>query len=204
MACDFDRAARSLDRARTILSDLGRTTSLLVTCGPIEARVARLRGDLDEAARSYRTTCEALVASAGGFHLATQAAELADVLCELGRFEEAEEWASVAERNARASDRQGFTSTLIARSQLLAHTGDVDEAENRARAAVDLAELTDELNLRAHAHRSLARVLDLRGAAEAAEELARAAAEYDEKGNAAAASNLRRQVTAATFPGEAP
>jgi DNA-binding SARP family transcriptional activator len=203
MACDFDRAARSLARARAILSDLGRTTSLLVTCGPIEARVARLHGDLDEAARSYRTTCEALVASGGGFHLATQAAELADVLCELGRFEEAEEWASVAERNARASDRQGFTSMLIARSQLLAGTGDLDEAESRARAAIDLAELTDELNLRAHAHRSLARILDRRGTAEAAEELASAAAEYDEKGNAAAASNLRRQVAAATFPGEA-
>jgi DNA-binding SARP family transcriptional activator len=204
MEGQFEPAATCLQRARMIYSDLGRQRSLLLTCGPIEAHVARLRGALEEAVGTYRRTCEALTAERWGFHLVTQAAELADVLCELGRYDEAELWTSLAEEHARRSDREGWITTLIARAQLLVQTREVREAEARAREAVELADLTDELSLRGAARRVLAEALQQLGLPEAAAEFDRALAEYERKGNIAAASNLRQRIAAATFSHEAP
>lgn len=202
MAGDSDSSAVYLERARSIYSELGRTPSLLHTCGPIEATAARLRGDLEGAANVYRDACTHLIETQGGFHLATQAAELSQTLCDLARFGEAEEWASVAERHARESDRQGWICTRIARARLLLHAGNLEEAETDAREAVRLSGLTDELNLRAAARRVCALVLEARGRMEEAQpELGRAIAEYDRKGNVAAAAALRQSATAATSAG---
>ena len=57
------------------------------TCAPIEARAARLRDDLELAAETLTDSCRQLLGGHGGFHLATQAAELADVLCELDQLD---------------------------------------------------------------------------------------------------------------------
>jgi hypothetical protein len=140
------------------------------------------------------------VATRGGFHLVTQAAELADLLLELGRSSEAEEWCAVAEQHARTDDLQGQVSVRLPRARLLASAGELDAAEGVARDAVGLAEGTDELNLRASTHLALADILEWADRLEeAAEEVAAAAALYGEKGNAAAADRLGRRA-AATAP----
>jgi DNA-binding SARP family transcriptional activator/tetratricopeptide (TPR) repeat protein len=200
MACEFAAADDCLDRAGEIYTDLGRRPSLLSTWAPIAARSARLRGDLEGALETYAGACEELVAANAGFHLTTQAAELADLLCELERYDEAETWASLAEHHARRADREGSACTLMARAQLLAHSGS-DDAEDRAREAVVLAEQTDELNLHAAARLALASVLERRDGDGAAAERTRAAAEYEAKGNVAAMQRVKLG-TAATSPAD--
>jgi hypothetical protein len=201
MAGRFADASRLLSRARAIYSDLGMTPSLLLTCAPIEARAARLRDDLELAAETLTDSCRQLLGGHGGFHLATQAAELADVLCELDRLDGAEEWCSVAERHARADDLSGGVSVAIARTRLLARAGSTHEAVTLGREAVALADRTDELNLRAAARVALGDVLEL--AAEASAQFAVAAALYEEKGNAAATARLSRRRGAAAFSASA-
>jgi tetratricopeptide (TPR) repeat protein len=200
MAGDFRTAETLLNRARSIYTELGRAPSLTLTSAPIEARVAWLKGDVERAASIYLKNCEELVATRGGFHLVTQAAELADLLLELGRSSEAEEWCAVAEQHARTDDLQGQVSVRLPRARLLASAGELDAAEGVARDAVGLAEGTDELNLRASTHLALADILEWADRLEeAAEEVAAAAALYGEKGNAAAADRLGRRA-AATAP----
>jgi tetratricopeptide (TPR) repeat protein len=193
MAGDFDEAARLLGRTRTVYTELGLGPSLLFTYGPFEARVARLRGDLEEAAAAYLRTCDRLLAEQRGFHLATLAAELADVLHELGRVLEAEEWCAIAERHSRTSDVGAQVTARIPRARLLADAGRLDEAEAVIREATVLAADTDELNLRAAVHLAHADVLiaaDRRD--EAAAQVVEAANDYHAKGNAAAADRLNR------------
>jgi DNA-binding SARP family transcriptional activator len=201
MAGRFAEAAQLLSRAREIYSDLGLTPSLLLTCAPIEARVARLRDDLELAAETLTHSCRQLLGGHGGFHLATQAAELADVLCELERPDGAEEWCSVAEQHARADDLSGGVSVAIARTRLLARTGSTHEAVALGREAVSLADRTDELNLRAAARVALGDVLEL--SAEASAQFAAAVALYEAKGNAAATARLNRRRGAAAFSASA-
>jgi DNA-binding SARP family transcriptional activator len=204
MAARFDDASRLLSRAREIYTDLGFVPSLLLTCAPLEARAARLRDDLEGAAATLTDSCRQLVGAHRGFHLTTQAAELADVLCELGQLDGAEEWCGVAERHARADDFSGGVSVGIARARLLARTGATHEATVLAREAISLADRTDELNLRAAARVALADVLDLaERRAEASVELAAAAALYEAKGNAAATARLSRKRGAAAFSASA-
>jgi DNA-binding SARP family transcriptional activator/tetratricopeptide (TPR) repeat protein len=198
MAGNFDEAERLLGRTRTVYTELGLGPSLLRTYSPFEARVARLRGDLDEAAAVYRRTCEQLVTAQGGFHLATLAAELADVLHELGRPVEAEEWCAVAERHARSYDVSAQVSTRIPRARLLADSGRLEESEAVVREATALVDGTDELNLQAAVHVAHADVLIARGRRdEAMAELVAAANDYEVKGNTAAADRLNRLRAAA-------
>jgi DNA-binding SARP family transcriptional activator len=199
MTCEFEDAARCLDRARELYEELGRRQSLLSVWAPVAARVARLHGDLDAAVRTYVETCEELAAAKAGFHLATEAAELADLLCGLGRYDEAQPWTALAEQHARRGDREGTAWTQIARAQLLAQAGS-EGAVDLARAAVALAAQTDELNLRAAARLALAAVLESRGDDGADDERARAVAEYEAKGNVAAARSIEPPRAAATFP----
>jgi DNA-binding SARP family transcriptional activator len=203
MACEFDEAARCLDESRAMYLDLGRRPSLLATWAPIAARAARYRGEPDAAVATYLETCEELLAANAGFHLSTQAAELADLLCELERHDEAETWTAVAERHAQRADRQGAVCALIARAHLLA-SADSDDAEDRARDAVALAEQTDELNLRGAARLALAAVLERRGSDTAPDERARAVAEFEAKGNAAAVQSMKLTRPAATSPADTP
>jgi len=199
MACEFDEAQQCLDHSHAAFVDLGRRLSLQRTWAPIAARSARLRGEREAAVAQYVQTCEDLVADDAGFHLATLAAELAELLCELGRYDEAETWTSLAERHARVGDRQGTACTLIARALLLAHA-ESGEADDRARAAVALAEQTDELNLRGTARLARAAVLEHLGEDGADDERARAAAEYNAKGNVAAGRSVELRRAAATSP----
>jgi tetratricopeptide (TPR) repeat protein len=197
---NFLEAGRLLERARAIYSELSRTPSLYTACAPAEAKIAELAGDLERAAGVYRQTCEALSAAQPRFHLATQAADFATVLCELGQADEAETWCVVASEHARSDDLEGRIAVGIARARLLAHSGGFGEAEKVANAALELADATDGLNLIAAVHLARADVLADAGRTEdAADALASAGRLYAEKENAAAADRLDRRRAAAAL-----
>ena len=81
---------------------------------------------------------------------------------------------------------------LAGRARLAAHRGQHDEAVALARAAVELAEQTDMLNLRARIWLALAEVQRAAGnGAEADAAVATALELYEQKGNVAAAAALR-------------
>jgi DNA-binding SARP family transcriptional activator len=191
MSQDFETAARHLARATEIYTDLGRAPSLLLTCKITEARIARLAGELEHAAAVYLDTCESLLGGRGGFHLATQAAELAEVLLDLGRGDEALRWVETAEAHARAADRAGRIASLNARARQLALARDPDAAF-AAEEAVALAAATDGPDLRATAYLALAETL-----ADPESAFAAALAELEQKENAAAAAIVRTRIAAA-------
>jgi len=191
MTGDFDSARRSLVQARSLYGDLGRTPSIRWICNPIEASVARLAGELEEAAHLLEASCAELLEAGDTFHVATQAAELADVLLDLGRNEAAASWCASAEKHRQPRDVEGTVLVLATTARL---TGDPAPANEAAR----LAEATDALNLRAAVQVTLANVLDRRGQrADAERALAVARTLYREKENAAAAARLEGRLSAA-------
>jgi hypothetical protein len=106
-----------------------------------------------------------LSAEDDSFYVATQAAELAQVLFELGAADEAVTWLARAERSLQEDDLTGRIAIGIAR--VCIHGDDAAQV-------VALAGQTDNLNVQAEAHL-------------AAGDAAAAQALYLAKGNAAAA-----------------
>lgn len=188
MLGDFAAAAELLDRSRALYAELGRTPAIRRTCDPIAAAAARLGGDLERAAALLERSCTELLEAGEVFHVVTQAAELADVLLDLGRVQEAEAWCEIAGRNHRPRDLDGSVRVARVRARLGA---DVEAAHD----AVRLADETDALNLRAAARVALADVLS--GTAEAAEALTAARDLYRRKENAAAVVRLDERTAAA-------
>ena len=191
MLGDFGGAVEQLERSRSLYAELGRAPAIRRTCDPIEAAVARLDGDLERAASLLERSCSELLAAGEAFHVVSQSAELADVLLDLGRTDDAESWCGIAERHRRLRDLDGSVRVVCVRARL---TTDADEAH----AAVALADGSDGLNLRAKARLALADVLSrLDRAPEAAEALAAARDLYARKENTAAVDSLEGRSAAA-------
>jgi DNA-binding SARP family transcriptional activator len=191
MTGDFDSARGHLAQARALYVELGRAPSIRWICNPIEAAVARLAGQLEDAAQLLEVSCRELLEAGDTFHVATQAAELADVLLELGRTEAAASWHAAAKEHRQPRDAEGAILLLATTARL---TGDPAPAHE----AAALAEETDALNLRASVQVTLAEVLARDGEQAGAERaLANAQALYREKENAAAAARLEGRLPAA-------
>jgi len=204
MRGDFDEATALVGRATRIYRELGRTPTIASTCAPIAARIHGLAGDLEAAERALRDSCETLEAVRNRNAVATQAAQLADVLHRLGRGEDAETWTSLAERRAVADDVASQVAVRSVRAKLLADAGDAAAAEELAQDAVARIAATDALNAHGGALLDLAEVLARSGRGdEAAAARERAVELYDRKGNVAAAAEARGTPRPA-FPAPAP
>ena len=191
MTGDFGMARPLLERGRFIYAELGRKPALRRTCNFIEAAVGRLCGELDAVAQLLEASCGELLATGDTFHLATQAAELADVLVELDRRDAAEPWLRRADEHLHPRDVEGSILVLRARARL---TNDADVALE----AATLAAGTDGLNVAASVHVALADLLERAGRpADAVRALDDARDLYRRKGNAAAEARLARRASAA-------
>ena len=127
--------------------------------------------------------------------LASRSAELAEALYASGRYDEAAEWMSVAEANAKSEDISAQCAWRTVAAKLRAREGALLEAEQLGRQAVELVSGTDSLNERAQAVVSLAVVTAARGQNDESEALYREAeALYKQKGNLAAVERLRSVV----------
>jgi tetratricopeptide (TPR) repeat protein len=185
--------SRLLEDARAVLEDLGLKQTLATSALWMGGQVALARGSVDAAEECFRATCAAHSAHGNRAHLATAAAELADVLYLRGRYDEAHEWAETASANASDDDISAQFWSRSVRAKLLARGGAIDEALALADDAVAIAAGTDSLNQRAKILLDRAEVLQLAesssGAGEAAEEAARL---FEAKGNAVAARRVRK------------
>jgi DNA-binding SARP family transcriptional activator/tetratricopeptide (TPR) repeat protein len=177
----FPEARRLIARSRTLYDQLGQTSTAEANCGTVAGRIELLAGDLAAAERAFRSTCQALEQVGDHAHLATAAAELADVLCADPRFDEAEEWCQLASRLAASDDVLTHILWRATRARLLARKGELDDAEALAREAMRRAEESDGLNRRAKVLLDLSEILRLADKSGEAAEAVEAAVDFFER-----------------------
>jgi class 3 adenylate cyclase/tetratricopeptide (TPR) repeat protein len=193
------RAAGRLDEAREHirtaddgLRELGFEV-LRASIGQFTARVEMDAGDVPEAVRQLRESCERSEAVGDRGYLSTTRAYLAAALAEAGDPEEAERVAQVAMEESAPEDVINFVVANGALALALADRGRLEEAEARARGALEYALRTDFSAERADALVVLARVLAERGRApEAIEAMEQAIGLYEHRGERLAIDRARR------------
>jgi tetratricopeptide (TPR) repeat protein len=192
MRANFDLARAHVQNARKAFRDLALIAAASDTCPRAAAAIELAAGDPESAERSLREACAYLQERQEIPVLATRAAELANVLYIARRYDDAAAWARSARDSAGDDDLDAALTRHPVEAMLCARAGRLDEAEQMARATVELAMTTDSPNRRAEARLALAEVLELAGAAAKAREHVDAAlALYTQKGNTAAAARVR-------------
>ena len=194
MRGSFDRA-RSLARAADAAAEEFGQMLWLAAGGMTVWEIEMLAGNPAAAEAAVRRSCELLEELGETGHRSLAAGQLARSLSDLGRLEEAHDWARLAEALSTSDD---VTSQMLwrrVRARLLARGGKGAEAERLALEAVSLAEATDILNWHANALADLGEVYLLSGRSEEAREpLERALALYERKGNIVAAGRARARL----------
>jgi tetratricopeptide (TPR) repeat protein len=181
----FDGVREKIDGAEAILQDLGLTL-LALTAEEVRGAVEMLAGDPVAAERSLRRTYEGLERMGERGFLSTIGAELSQALYALRRYDDAEQYASMSDEAGASDDIATQLPVRGVRAKVMARRGQLAEAEEEARAAVEMARPTDALGLRADAFMDLAEVLGLVGRTdEALPALDEAARLFDAKGNLA-------------------
>jgi class 3 adenylate cyclase len=156
-----------------------------------------LAGDPEAAAATAERGCRILEEAGERAWLSTGACWYAEALYELGRLDEAEEW---ARKGSELGGHDDATTQMFARqvqAKVLARRGLHAEAENFASEAVALADATQALVGQGDAHGDLAEVLELAGRREEAAAALREALErYERKGAVAPARRARERLAA--------
>jgi len=197
MRGDFEEARRLYTEAQSMLAELGRTvlgsSTSLSSCG-----VERLAGDLAAAERELRRDYQSLTELGEKYLLSTVAGELARVLYEQMRFDEAEEMSLHAQQLADADDVASQTLWRTVYAKVLARGGNKDGALILVGEAVDMLGRTDAVVAQAETLVDLAEVLRFAGRNDDADSvLDDAVALLDAKGNAVRAERIR--ALAGTF-----
>ncbi|MDX6413218.1 MAG: hypothetical protein QOH23_628 [Gaiellaceae bacterium] len=153
------------------------------------------------AEEALRTSCAALLRQDHIPVLATRAAELADAICEQGRYDEAQGWIRVARKSAGNDDLDAAFVTSYVEAKVLARLGAIDDAEVSAGAALDVVARTDALNRHGDALLALAEILRLRGREDDANRRIREALHlYEQKGTVVSASRAKALLLEGAVP----
>jgi class 3 adenylate cyclase/tetratricopeptide (TPR) repeat protein len=193
----IDQGRELVRESAQVLEDNGltlRATFVSEAIGFIET----LAGDHAAAERALRAAHDEVSRLGELGYQATAAALLAHAICAQERFDEAEEYCRIAREVGAEDDFATQVLWRSAQAKVLAARGQHAEAADLARAAVELAEDTDDTNMCADSLMDLAQVLAAVGdSAERADVLRRAAALYERKGNVVSADLARRSEGAA-------
>jgi DNA-binding SARP family transcriptional activator/predicted ATPase len=178
--------------ARRTYEELGHTIRIATRYALASAEIHLLAGEADAAAAELREACALLQERGEWAHLANQAAGLAEALALVGEEADAMRWSEISERHAAPHDVWAQFAWRRARAAALTAAGRPDEAEEVARAALDIVGATDAVNDHAATLVVLASALEARGDEAGAEATrADAVALYKRKGNVAAAERVR-------------
>jgi class 3 adenylate cyclase/tetratricopeptide (TPR) repeat protein len=187
----FDDARRLTGRAIEISESLGSRVMIAV----YEAHVGDVEfeaGDLTAAEAANRKVYEILDELGQEAFKSTAAASLARVLCALGRFDEADGFATIARDIAAEDDLSSQVFGRSARAMVLSSRGESEEAERLAREAVQMLEDAESPQTQGEARMDLARVLRIAGKIGEAERAAGEALGYFErKGNRPSTASTR-------------
>jgi len=194
----FSDARDLVDEARDRYEQLGLDTE---TYFRLRGAVEMFAGAPELAEAALRESCTALERQEQIPVLATRAAELADAICEQGRYEEAATWIGVARASAGSDDLDAAFSSNYAHAKVQARLGALDEAERLARDAVELAGRTDALNRHGDALLALAEILRLQNREDEADGKIREALRlYGQKGNVVSAERAKGMLLEGAIP----
>jgi class 3 adenylate cyclase/tetratricopeptide (TPR) repeat protein len=184
-----------IDVAHATFEELGLRFDLAAAVGLVRAQVEMLAGDPVAAHLALRPGIEFLQATGSTGVLSSRAAFMSRILYQQGRYDEALEFAEMADRNAARGDMEPQLWFRGVRAEVLARTGELEAADRAAREVVKMAERTDWLNFQGDVFLDLAEVMRLSGrpndAADAAEQ---AVDRFERKGNVVAAGLARALV----------
>jgi tetratricopeptide (TPR) repeat protein len=199
MAGRFDEAREHIHAIKPYLDQAPQTDFFLNTRWAV-AEAMEFAGDLAGAERELAAVFRIMRDARGAGPEARAlrvAAHLALVLCDQGRWDEAAAYLAYGEEVDGAEPVQGKIYSFYrfaARGRLAAQRGELAEALELARQAVEVADRSDRPNVRARVWLALAEVTRAAGlTAEADTAVATALALYEQKGNVAAAARLQAQ-----------
>jgi class 3 adenylate cyclase/tetratricopeptide (TPR) repeat protein len=190
----LDEAHRLLQDARKRSAEFGswnlfwgqQTWDIEKYGGDLAAAEHALRGEIDGGERAGMTGTNS---SSMGY--------LAECLCELGRFDEVEDWIEASRAATDEYDMESHIAWRKPKALLLAHRDDHTGAEAVAREAVRIADGTDDPTAQADARVVLAHALALSGQSGEASTALRDAIElFEAKGNILGARYARTKLDA--------
>jgi len=189
----FELARQLLAASTAIFEELGQTLNSSVL--HVDGIVELLAGDPAAAERRLLAGYRALEKMGDRAFLSTTAAYLAQAIYAQGRDDEAERFTELSEELAARDDLLTQLVWRSARARILARQGRIEEAEELAREAVKMGELTDFVNTRADALIDLAQILHQAGCMEEAKAAAaEGLALYEQKENSVTARKTRAHL----------
>jgi len=189
---DFEKAYTEIDEFRVQFRELGQEMMYLRTTACVWDVCWHAEG-WAEGERFLRES-DRLLEQQGekGFRSAV-AHFLAEALYQQGRLDESQTYCELSRELGASDDRVTQSSWRAVRAKIHAAQGEFDEAEAVAREAVEIASMTDHLDLRGQMSLDLADVLRAAGRHEDARRAAEdALANFDRKGNLVGVERVRR------------
>jgi tetratricopeptide (TPR) repeat protein len=194
MAGRFDEAQGSADRSAQRFAELG-TPMRHISGIQMVAETERLAGRLEEAERLFRQAHEAFDESGETGFNSTVTGLLACTLCDLGRFDEAEEFSEKSRTLAAEDDFASQAAWRMARARVCADRGEFEEALSLSDEAVAINAQTDYIVWQGDGHEVRGQVLLAAGRGEDARAaFEEALARYEQKGTIPAAARIRAQL----------
>ena len=194
MTGDFDRARERIREAESLAERFG-SELWAAACYEFGGHVEMMAGDPAAAERLYRKEYELHRRTGDEAHGSTTASYLALALCRLGRFDEAEELATIARRIGADDDLATQASARSAQALVQSARGEHDEAQRLAKEAADLYAGAQSPWFYGNALMTLAEVARAAGRPEEAAEAARAAlAAFERKGNEPGTASARALI----------
>jgi predicted ATPase/class 3 adenylate cyclase len=195
MLGEFDLGRELVAEGCKMLADLGRMVDAIGLRGERMGAIEMLAGDPAAAEREVREAVEFFRRSGDLYFLTSEEAELARALWVQGRFDEAEELSRSSQTHAGPEDLMAQAQWRQTRALVLASAGKRVEAEQLARAAIEVLARTDFIWMKALGSETLGTVLELGGNPFGAIGAFREALEaWETKGNVVSAELLRKKI----------
>jgi class 3 adenylate cyclase len=183
MAGRFEDGRRVLAEAKQEAEDLGLRVAAIGVNGHFVGPLEVLAGNTERAAEVMRASYEEMTATGDRSFASTVAAWLGMGLVELGRWDEAWQYATIARETSSTDDVASQVTGRSVQARVLAARGDIAEAVALAAEAVEMSEATDYLQMTGDTLVDQAHVLRGAGRSSEALEAARAGLErYERKG----------------------